>query len=267
MNRGCSSQGPSPQDEVVAEGGEIGQASSYLPAASTSHVTPSDPEHGEDGHYYYYDAVPDAPPPVVTYRRPKYGAAIKATCGAVRSSITMLFLALLLSGAGFLVWPATTEVVVKQIKLDGIDVEKDPGSSTLVPSLILHISMEMLLEVTNSNYFGVSYDSIVVQIFYRGDEIGQAVLEQAEVPARSTVSVPAVLDLKGQQIFKNVAALWADTVNRKIPFDTVTQFSGAVELFSWRPQVKVCSLVIAMIACCVSVACCVWPVAVVLLGD
>eukprot|EP00246_Nothoceros_aenigmaticus_P004041 TRINITY_DN15344_c0_g1_i1.p1 TRINITY_DN15344_c0_g1~~TRINITY_DN15344_c0_g1_i1.p1 ORF type:complete len:280 (+),score=37.99 TRINITY_DN15344_c0_g1_i1:129-968(+) len=201
-------------------------------AASTNN------EFSDIGSGYLYDEVSYAPPPFVTYRRPKYGAG-KATCAAVRSTFTMFFFAMALAGIGFLVWPASTEVIVKQIRLNGIDVEKDPHSSTLLPSLILHISLEMLLEVTNSNYFGVSYDSIRVRIFYRGDEIGHAMLERAEICAKCTALVPAVLDLKGQQIFKNVAALWVDTINRKIPFDTVTQFSGVVELFSWRPHIQV----------------------------
>eukprot|EP00246_Nothoceros_aenigmaticus_P015462 TRINITY_DN642_c0_g1_i1.p1 TRINITY_DN642_c0_g1~~TRINITY_DN642_c0_g1_i1.p1 ORF type:complete len:216 (-),score=42.88 TRINITY_DN642_c0_g1_i1:864-1511(-) len=193
--------------------------------------------------------------PQVIVEEPQEYAALKGArgpkkascCGAFKSSIVLLLVALFLGGIVFLLWPSTPEVEVKEITLDGISISQDDDSSSIIPSFSLDVSLELVLEIKNENVYGLTYDNILVHIFYRGDEIAQVESDGGSVGARSVTNATATLELEGKQILDNFGDLWSDVSNRSVPLVAVAELKGNLELLFFRPYIEVnstCELVV-----------------------
>lgn len=150
----------------------------------------------------------------------------------------VFLLALLLVVLGYFLFPRETQVEVKTISLQGISLHVGDKTS-LIPTVYMDVSLDLRLKIINSNFFGVLYDKLVVEIFYRGDNLGSVESRGGEVPSRSMVMATAKLELLGAPLLNHAAALISDVANREVPMQTVTYFNGAVEMFSLRPKIKV----------------------------
>lgn len=184
-------------------------------------------------------------------------------CKAFRSSLVLLGVALLLGGIAFLLWPTAPEVEVKDISLDGIDISQDDddSSSSIIPSFTLDVTLELVVQITNKNLYGLTYDHIRVHVLYRGDEIAQVQADGGSVPSQSVTNATATVDLQGKQILDNFGDLWSDISNRSVPFVTVTQLTGNLDLFFLHPHIQVCASSLLLLMQPVAVAgrvCCIY---------
>lgn len=187
--------------------------------------------------YPHYELIPGSP------RRKR----IRKTC-IVWSAFKLFLVALLvvsLAALGYMLFPRQPEVEVQSITLENIRVSED--KSSFIPSFHLDVSLSLLLKITNSNFFGVVYDKLVVVFAYRGDDLGKVESTGGEVPSRSVVMATARLDLLGAPLIDHALELADDLYNRKVPMTTVTEFSGAVQMFALRPHIDMkvyCSMLI-----------------------
>lgn len=145
--------------------------------------------------------------------------------------------------AGFVFWPTQPDVEVKKWKLNGISIDTKETESIL-PSVQLNVSLDMVVEIANPNYAGMVYDDVTVRIVYRGDEVGQVQSEGSRIKARSTANHTATVELEGNEIIDNAKQLVQDYANGKMPLTTYTTFDGSLQLWFVKPLLKVrtCSL-------------------------
>jgi hypothetical protein len=188
--------------------------------------------------YPYYVLVPASP------RR----ARIRKSC-IVWSGFQIFLVALLLISLailGYMVFPRQPDIEVKTITLETINLHVDDEKS-IIPTVNLDVSLSLRMKITNSNFFGVIYDKLVIVFSYRGDDLGTMESGGGEVPSRSVVMATARLELLGTPLLNHSLQLIEDVSNREVSLQTVTEFDGAVEMFSLRPRIKMkvyCSMII-----------------------
>ncbi|BBN17529.1 protein MpLEA-like57 [Marchantia polymorpha subsp. ruderalis] len=165
----------------------------------------------------------------------------RAPCWGVWSACRVLTAAIFLLsmvGTGFILYPKEPVMDLRRVTLEDISFHMDDGKS-IIPSVTLDLSLSLLLKITNTNFFGVDYDKVVVHISYRGDELGKVQSQGGLVPARSVAMVAALLDLKGTQLMKHVSDIIVDVANNEVPIETRTVFSGVVQIMMFRPHIEV----------------------------
>jgi hypothetical protein len=113
----------------------------------------------------------------------------------------------------------------------------------------LNISLDVILKIRNRNFAGVFYDSLNVDILYRGSELGDAKLKGGHIVARGTVEVPAVLNLEAREILENASELIVDVAHRKVPLTMRTRLIGAVDFVALQPHVDVCKSFLQFLDC------------------
>lgn len=176
------------------------------------------------------------------YDLPEYPQARKRRCCqtacVVLAVVGALALVGLIAGAGYVFWPVSPDVEVKEWKLNGISMNSEESES-FIPSYQLNVSIELMLQIANPNYAGVKYDNLTVLILYRGVEIGEVQSEGVSIKARSTVNFTATVNLEGKEILENVKDLLVDYSKRELPLTTYTTIDGAVQLYFFKPLIQV----------------------------
>ncbi|CAN6449759.1 unnamed protein product [Victoria cruziana] len=182
----------------------------------------------------YYVLLPP-PPPVLSYR----GSANR--CSILSTSVTLIFLLCLLSGAIFVVWPSDPRLDVVRLEMDHIRIStKNPAPPSLagMPSVFLDVLMNLTLRVSNPDFFGVNYRSVAVSIGYRGKDLGFVTSEGGRIRARGVSYIDAVLDLDGIQVLHDVIYLLEDLSRGSIPFESLADLEGALDLFFFEVPLK-----------------------------
>ncbi|CAM6102049.1 unnamed protein product [Calypogeia fissa] len=178
-------------------------------------------------------------PPYVLLPGSPQRTRIRKSC-FVWSAFKLFLVALLvvsLATLGYMVFPRQPDIEVKRITLENISLSVN-NSQSIIPSVNLDVSLSLRIKITNSNFFGVVYDNLVVVFSYRGDELGKVESSGGEVPSRSKVIANARLDLLGAPLMSHATELIEDVYNGEVPLQTVAEFSGAVEMFSLRPHIN-----------------------------
>ncbi|KAI5055263.1 hypothetical protein GOP47_0030408 [Adiantum capillus-veneris] len=229
-------------------------ASASTPSAPPAYPSLSDDEAAEplvgypavpvDGHPVY-----GYPPPFLPYHRRRRLCRCRGCswqrlgriCGCLCCSL-LIFIAIV----AFFVWPRSLGVSVDDISLGKIHFQiKREGS--LVPSVYLNLTIDMKLEVENPNYFDVTYETVIVSIYYKDDEIGEVESHGGDIGAQSTSSVDATLELNSNQIASNVLSLLVDVYNDAVPLQAVTTFDGHLNVFWFKIPLEgdvTCNMVI-----------------------
>ncbi|KAJ7519780.1 hypothetical protein O6H91_20G055300 [Diphasiastrum complanatum] len=152
----------------------------------------------------------------------------------------LVALCLLLPLVGFVLWPQSPELEVKQWKLNGISIDSSSTQGgSILPEVGLNVSWDLLVAVENPNYVGLAYDSLMVQVLYKDSEIGEVESAGGSVAACSTANVTATVSLQATQILYNVKDLLIDVANRELPLTTYTTINGAVQLLLLKPHITV----------------------------
>jgi hypothetical protein len=190
--------------------------------------------------YPYYVLVPVEP------RRPR----IRRFC-VVWSAFRIFVVALLLVSSailGYMLFPREPDVEVQKITLEAINLHVVDNKS-IIPTVLLDVSLSLRLKITNSNFFGVLYEKLVIVFSYRGDDLGTMASAGGKIHSRSVAMATARLDLLGAPLLNHSAELIEDVARRKVSLQTVTEFDGAAEMFTLRPRLKVIVVSFALIFC------------------
>jgi len=205
-------------------------------------TTQADPEEGyhelnsENGYY-------DLPPYPQSLRR----RLNSSPWPIVLVAVILVLLTALIFTAGFVFWPTSPDVEVKQWKLNGISIDTKETESSILPSVQLNVSLDVLVQIANPNHAGLVYDHVTVRIVYRGDEVGQVQSEGSRIKARSTANHTATVELEGGEIIGNAKELVEDYYNGEMNLTTFTTVDGALQLWFVKPLLKVtvaCDLVV-----------------------
>lgn len=88
--------------------------------------------------------------------------------------------------------------------------------------------------------YSLNYDSLLVSIGYRGEQLGYVTSDGGQVKARETSYVNATLQLDGVEILTDVVLLLEDLARGAVVFDTTSEISGwlGVYLFDLPLEVK-----------------------------
>lgn len=175
----------------------------------------------------YYVVLPPAPIDPWKRRRQLLGYGSLIIC-----------VALLVVAAVYFLWPSQVQIQVARFQLNqfGYNIVPQPGS--FVPLLFLNFSMDMMVQVNNRDFYGVDYDSVNVEIGYRGRSIGSVSSENGRLSARQTTYVNATLDLDGAEVVHDVGYLLKDIEKGEVPLDTVTEFDGRIKVWFFNIGLK-----------------------------
>jgi hypothetical protein len=144
-----------------------------------------------------------------------------------------------ISGAVYVLWPMSPEIEIKNWKLNGVSIGGKQGSGSVVPTVQLNVSLDLLIQMHNPNYVGGMYDLLTVQICYRGVEVGVVQSERVSIKPQSTVNFTATVDLEGHEILEKAKELWIDVSKGELPLTTLTTVDGAVQFLFIKPHVQV----------------------------
>lgn len=194
-----------------------------------------------DGHPVY-----SLPPPSLSYhRRRRRCCRCSGFLGRVCTCLCC-FLLVFIAIAAFFVWPRSLDMSVDDVSLGKIHFQiKREGS--IIPSVYLNLTLDLKLVAENPNYFDVTYETVIVTIYYDDDEIGQVESHGGDIGARSTSSVDAVLELNSNQIASNVLSLIADVASGAVPLQVVATFDGHIYVLCFKIPLEAdvtCNLVI-----------------------
>ena len=186
------------------------------------------------------DAVYELPP--YPRRQRRWEHEVSKACFALAAVSCLIWAALVL-------WPTPPDVQLEHWKLIGINIDSKEEGRSIIPVVHLNISLDVILKIRNRNFAGVFYDSLSVEILYRGAELGDAKLKGGHIVARGTVEVPAVLNLEATEILENASELIVDVAHRKVPFTMRTRLIGAVDFVALQPHVDVCKSCLQFLDC------------------
>lgn len=162
------------------------------------------------------------------------------------NAFALALLLICLITVGYTLLPKEPEVEVERITFGGINLHVDDKTS-LIPSVYMDVSMDLRLRITNFNFYGVLYDKLVVEFYYRGDNLGRVESRGGEVPSLSMSMATAKVELLGAPLLNHATEIIADVYSREVPLQTVTEFNGSVEMFIFRPKIKMkvyCDMVV-----------------------
>ncbi|MCO5601348.1 hypothetical protein L7F22_055468 [Adiantum nelumboides] len=109
------------------------------------------------------------------------------------------------------------------------------------PLLLAVIDAELVLsiKVTNPNVLPIEYTSTIMDIFYEGDLLGQAKVDEGNQGANSqeVLEVPAKLD--GLEMTNHLKQLLSDVRNREMTLHSVVTIKGNARLWKWTHPFEV----------------------------
>ncbi|KAG8388330.1 hypothetical protein BUALT_Bualt02G0114500 [Buddleja alternifolia] len=162
-------------------------------------------------------------PPYPNRHRYRQSLSFRLICSAT----AVLFLL----AAAYLLWPSDPELSIARLSLDRLHFHARPKIS-------LDVALDLTIKVRNKDFYSIDYDSLLVGIAYKGEELGFMTSDGGRIKARGSSYVNAALNLDGVEILSDVILLLEDLVRGEITFDTVSEISGKIGLFFFDIPIK-----------------------------
>ncbi|KAL4179762.1 hypothetical protein AMTRI_Chr13g121690 [Amborella trichopoda] len=159
---------------------------------------------------------------------PRYTRARRYCSNAWACASLVLLFALLF----FFLWPSKPQIRVARASLNHVHFSTD--QSSIFPSVLMDISMDLTLRVRNRDFFSLDYERVVVWIGYRGRKLGFVRSEGGELKARGSSYVNATLHLNGIQVLEDAFYLIEDLARGSVPLYTITEFKGHLHILNFR---------------------------------
>lgn len=138
---------------------------------------------------------------------------------------------LLISAALYILWPSDPDLSVVRLRLSKFNAHAFPRVS-------LDISLDLTVKVRNRDVYSLRYDSMLVSIMYRGNQLGFVESDGGEIRARGSSYVNATLSFDGLEVLSDAILLIEDMAKGLIPIDTVTEVQGQLGFFFFNLPLK-----------------------------
>lgn len=104
---------------------------------------------------------------------------------------------------------------------------------------VVDTQLVISIKVTNPNVAPIEYTSTTMDIYYRGELLGEATVEAGSQGATSAevIEVPAKLD--GLEMTKNLKELLGDVRKREMCMKSVVTIKGHARLWKWTHKFEV----------------------------
>lgn len=181
---------------------------------------------------YYYQQLPSEThqqpqqPPQYIILLPRYYNSHRPSsdlCRAWRRRLICLLILGLLGLAVFLLWPSDPEVSIVRLRLGHIRIHT-------FPKISLDIALNVTVKIRNRDFFSIDYNSLIIAIGYRGNQLGYATSDHGHIKARASSYINATLHLRGGEIIWDAIPLIEDLAKGEITFDTVAKIGGQLGL-------------------------------------
>lgn len=109
------------------------------------------------------------------------------------------------------------------------------------PLLLAVVDAELTLsiKVTNPNVLPIEYTSTVMDIFYHGDLLGQAKVQEGSQGANSQEVLDVTAKLDGLEMTNHLKQLLLDVRNREMTLHSVVTIKGNARLWKWTHRFEV----------------------------
>eukprot|EP00252_Welwitschia_mirabilis_P025613 TRINITY_DN8087_c0_g1_i1.p1 TRINITY_DN8087_c0_g1~~TRINITY_DN8087_c0_g1_i1.p1 ORF type:complete len:228 (-),score=6.75 TRINITY_DN8087_c0_g1_i1:345-1028(-) len=144
-----------------------------------------------------------------------------------------MILGVVAGGCVYVLWPSEPRMELVRMKLEGIR-----WHTQIHPiSILLDVDLGVTAKVTNKNYVGVYYNHVMVNISYRGENIGSVRSESGYIGPRATAYVEADVNLTDIDL-ADVLYFLEDIAKGSIPFTSLTYFDGYIRILGFSVPLK-----------------------------
>lgn len=141
------------------------------------------------------------------------------------------------AAALYCVWPRDPVFEVTKIQLSGFRLRWCTDSPLLVA--VVDVELTLFIKVTNKNVVGITFSETTMDIFYRNNLLGQALVEAGEQGPRSEkiLELPARLD--GLEVTNQVAGFIEDVSRREMELLSLVTISGNANMWPIKHSFKI----------------------------
>ncbi|GAB2293549.1 hypothetical protein Dimus_027756 [Dionaea muscipula] len=179
---------------------------------------PSLPSHPQPQNYIILPFI--SPTSTLRRHRPRWRTILTSIISLVVLSVTI-----------YILWPSDPELRIARLGLHRVSVHTHPRIS-------LDVSLAATVRVRNRALYAMDYESVEVEIWYRGQRLGHVNSRGGHLRARGSSYVDAMVEFDGVEVLFDWVYLVDDLAKGMIPFDTVTHVSGWLGFFHFQLPIQ-----------------------------
>ncbi|KAG0504324.1 hypothetical protein M758_7G023700 [Ceratodon purpureus] len=143
------------------------------------------------------------------------------------------------AGAGFLVYqnrPQDPILDIKNITLSGFDLHLSKESMLLA---VLDVDLTLFVRIVNPNIAPITFDTTILDIYYKGSILGQAKLYPGDQAARSEQMLELPCKLNGLEATHHLQDLLGDVAKRVMVLHARATINGNIAVLRYRHHFEV----------------------------
>ncbi|KAG0559163.1 hypothetical protein M758_10G082100 [Ceratodon purpureus] len=158
-----------------------------------------------------------------------------------KSTIVVIAMAAIpaLVGAGVFGWynrPRDPTMVIKDITLSGFSLHTSTESMLLAT---IDIDTTIYVMVRNPNITPICFHATLLEIFYRGSLLGQAMLHPGDMRAQSEQILALPCRMSGVEATHHLKDLFHDVTNREMTLHAKATVKGDIKVWKYRHHYEV----------------------------
>ncbi|CAM6099970.1 unnamed protein product [Calypogeia fissa] len=126
---------------------------------------------------------------------------------------------------------------VVAISLKGFNLRFCTDSPMLMA--VIDVELTLSIKVTNDNVAPIEYTSTIMDIYYRGNLLGQAQVKEGTQEAKSSKVLEVPCKLDGLEMTNHVTDLFKDVTKREMNLHSVVTIAGRARLWKWTHNFEV----------------------------
>ncbi|KAH9559087.1 hypothetical protein CY35_06G041300 [Sphagnum magellanicum] len=126
---------------------------------------------------------------------------------------------------------------VQAITLSGFNLRFCTDSPLLLA--VVDVSLTLFIKVINPNVTPIQFSSTIMDIYYKGNLLGQAQVDSGSQEAKSeqVMEVPTKLD--GLEMTNHLKDLFADVAKREMMLHSLVTIAGSAVVWKWKHNFEV----------------------------
>ncbi|XP_024385516.1 uncharacterized protein [Physcomitrium patens] len=143
------------------------------------------------------------------------------------------------AGAGYLVYqnrPQDPILEVKDIRLTSFDLHTSTESMLLA---VIDIKLTLVIRIENPNITAITFDTTILNIYYKGSILGQAKLYPGDQGSRSAQVLELPCTMSGLEATHHLRDLFFDVTRRVMTLDARATIHGNLVVMGYRHYFEV----------------------------